>query len=42
VRICIYYLVIHVENLSCPLWLFCFHLWPIYWLSLIFMWNNYH
>jgi hypothetical protein len=29
------YLVICVENLLCPLQLFNFHLWPIYWLSLI-------
>jgi hypothetical protein len=29
------YLVVHVENLSHPLQLFYFHLWPIYWLSLI-------
>jgi hypothetical protein len=28
------YLVIHVENLLRPLELFCFHLWPIYWLYL--------
>jgi uncharacterized membrane protein len=33
------YLVIHIENLSRPLQLFYFHLWPIYWLSLI-VWNN--
>jgi hypothetical protein len=29
------YLVIHIENQLHPLQLFCFHLWPIYWLSLI-------
>jgi hypothetical protein len=29
------YLVIHIENLLCPLQLFYLHLWPIYWLSLI-------
>jgi hypothetical protein len=29
------YLVIHIENLLCPLQLFYFHLWPIYWLSLV-------
>jgi hypothetical protein len=29
------YLVIHTENLSRPLQLFYFHLWPIYWLSLV-------
>jgi hypothetical protein len=29
------YLVIHTENLLCPLQLFYFQLWPIYWLSLI-------
>jgi hypothetical protein len=28
-------LVIHIENLLCPLQLFYFHLWPIYWLSSI-------
>jgi hypothetical protein len=28
-------LVIHIENLLCLLQLFYFHLWPIYWLSLI-------
>jgi hypothetical protein len=28
-------LVIHIECLLCPLQLFYFHLWPIYWLSLI-------
>jgi hypothetical protein len=30
------YLVIHIENLLRPLQLFCFHLWPIYWLSLVY------
>jgi hypothetical protein len=29
------YLVIHIENLLRPLQLFYFHLWPIYWLSLL-------
>jgi uncharacterized membrane protein len=29
------YLVIHIESLLRPLQLFYFHLWPIYWLSLI-------
>jgi hypothetical protein len=29
------YIVIHTENLLCPLLLFYFHLWHIYWLSLI-------
>jgi hypothetical protein len=29
------YLVIHIENLLRPLQLFYFHLWPIYWLSLV-------
>jgi hypothetical protein len=29
------YLVIHTENLLRPLQLFYFHLWPIYWLSLL-------
>jgi hypothetical protein len=29
------YLVIHIENLSRSLQLFYFHLWQIYWLSLI-------
>jgi hypothetical protein len=30
------YLVIHIENLSsCPLQLLYFHLWPVYWLSLV-------
>jgi hypothetical protein len=29
------YLVIHLENLLCPLQLFYFHLWPIYWLSFV-------
>jgi hypothetical protein len=28
-------LVIHTENLLCPLQMFYFHLWPIYWLSLV-------
>jgi hypothetical protein len=28
------YLVIHIQNLLRPLQLFDFHLWPIYWLSL--------
>jgi hypothetical protein len=30
------YLVIHIGNLLCPLQLFYFHLWPIYWLTLIY------
>jgi hypothetical protein len=29
-----YYLAVLIENLLCPLQLFYFHLWPIYWLSL--------
>jgi hypothetical protein len=29
------YLVIHIEILLRPLQLFYFHLWPIYWLSLV-------
>jgi hypothetical protein len=29
------YLVIHIEKLLQPLQLFYFHLWPIYWLSLV-------
>jgi hypothetical protein len=29
------YLVIHIENLLCPLQLYYFHLWPVYWLSLV-------
>jgi hypothetical protein len=29
------YLVIHIENLLHPLQLFCFHLWSIYWPSLV-------
>jgi hypothetical protein len=29
------YLVTHIENLLRPLQLFYFHLWPIYWLSLV-------
>jgi hypothetical protein len=29
------YLVIHTENLLRPLQLFYFHLWPIYWLSIV-------
>jgi hypothetical protein len=29
------YLVIHIGNLLSPLQLFYFHLWPIYWLSLV-------
>jgi hypothetical protein len=29
------YLVIHTENLLRPLQLFYFHLWPIYWLSVV-------
>jgi hypothetical protein len=31
------YPVIHTENLLYPLQLFYFHLWPIYWLSLVNM-----
>jgi hypothetical protein len=34
-RLCCY-LIIHIEKLLHPLLLFYFHLWPIYWLSLIF------
>jgi hypothetical protein len=30
-----WYLVIHIENLLRPLQLFYFHLWHIYWLSLV-------
>jgi hypothetical protein len=30
-----WYLMIHLENVLWPLQLFYFHLWPIYWLSLI-------
>jgi hypothetical protein len=30
------YLMIHIENLLHPLELFYFHLWPIYWLSLVY------
>jgi hypothetical protein len=33
-RVC--YLVIHIETLLRPLHLFYFHLWPIYWLSLVY------
>jgi hypothetical protein len=29
------YVVIHIENLLHPLQMFYFHLWPIYWLSLV-------
>jgi hypothetical protein len=29
------YLALHVENLLHPLQLFYFHLWPIYWLSVV-------
>jgi hypothetical protein len=29
------YLVLYIENLLRPLQLFYFHLWPIYWLSLV-------
>jgi hypothetical protein len=29
------YLMIHIENPLRPLQLFYFHLWPIYWLSLV-------
>jgi hypothetical protein len=32
-RVC--YLVIHIENLLCPLQLVYLYLWPIYWLSLV-------
>jgi hypothetical protein len=35
-RLCCY-LVTHIENLLRPLQLFYSHLWPIYWLSLVFM-----
>jgi hypothetical protein len=31
------YLAIHTENLLYPLQLFYFHLWPNYWLSLVFI-----
>jgi hypothetical protein len=30
------YLMIHIQNLFRPLQLFYFHLWPIYWLSLLY------
>jgi hypothetical protein len=30
------YIVIHIENLSHPSWLFFFHLCPIYWRSLVY------
>jgi hypothetical protein len=30
------YLVIHIGNILRPLQLFYFHLWPIYWLALVF------
>jgi hypothetical protein len=33
--LCCCYLVIHIENLLRPFGLFYFHLWPIYWLSLL-------
>jgi hypothetical protein len=29
------YLMIHIENLLHPLQLFYFHLWPVYWLSIV-------
>jgi hypothetical protein len=29
------YIMIHIENLLRPLHLFYFHLWPVYWLSLV-------
>jgi hypothetical protein len=32
-------LVIHTENLLNPLQMFYFHLWPIYWLSVIIKHN---
>jgi hypothetical protein len=35
------YLAIHIENLLRPLRLFYFHLWPIYWLSLLQMITEY-
>jgi hypothetical protein len=35
-----YFLVIHIENLLCPLQLFYFHLWPIYWLPRRWAWDN--
>jgi hypothetical protein len=31
------YIVIHIENLLCPLLLLYLHLWPIYWLSLVLL-----
>jgi hypothetical protein len=31
------YLVIHIENLLHTLQMFYFYLWPIYWISLIFL-----
>jgi hypothetical protein len=35
------YLMIYIGNLLCPLQLFYFHLWPIYWLSLVLLgWSN--
>jgi hypothetical protein len=33
------YLVIHIENLLPQLQTFYFHLWPIYWLSLVKTWR---
>jgi hypothetical protein len=33
------YLVVHIENLLRLLQLFYFHLWPIYWLSLVYLKN---
>jgi hypothetical protein len=29
------YLVMHIENVLLPLQLLYFHLWPVYWLSLV-------
>jgi hypothetical protein len=34
------YLVMRIEKLLRPLQLFYFHLWPIYWLSLVHYWST--
>jgi hypothetical protein len=39
-RLCCY-LLIHIENLLHSLQLFYFYLWPIYWLSLIYIIAHY-
>jgi hypothetical protein len=36
---CICYLVVHMENLLHPVQVFYFPLWPIYWLSLVYMYT---